>query len=85
MGLELGAVGHLGVLLGQSDLWGLEEFLGESTKARREGGENGEIERQSEPIAIQNLREMMLQSDFVKSRPGCMHAPFAARFQKKGI
>ena len=85
MGLELGAVGRLGVLLGQLDSWGLEESSGGSTKARREGGESGGIERQSEPIAVQNLLAVALQSGFAKYRPGCMYAQFAAHFPKRGI
>ena len=52
-------------------------------KARR--GVNGEIERQSEPIAVQNSLMVALQNGFVESRPGCMHAQFAAHFPKRGI
>jgi len=78
VGLEMGAVGQLGVLHGQSESWGSEESLGGSTTARREDGE-------SEPIAIQNFLALALLSGFVKSRPGCMHAQFAAHFPKKGI
>jgi len=81
MGLELGAVGHLGVLVGRSEAWGLEESLGGSTMDQGEDGENGE----SAPIAVQNFLALALQGDFEESRPGCMRAQFAAHFPKKGI
>jgi len=75
VGLELGAVGYLEVLLGQSEAWGLEESLGGSTMAQREGGPSGGSEPQSDPIAVKDLLALTLQRGFVKkSRPGCMDA-----------
>lgn len=70
----MGAAEHLGVVLGQSEARGLDESLGGSTMAQREGGKSGESEPQSEPFAVKDLLALALQSGFVKSRPGCMHA-----------
>ena len=52
-------------------------------KARR--GVNGEIERQSGPIAVQNSLAVALQNGLAESRPVCMHAQFVVHFPKRGI